>query len=76
MAKKKKQTLVITQTLVTDGKIILSNEELVELIRLKYPDFPAGKCTVGGVYGNGCDYEANDLKGIIVESTKSEKYDG
>lgn len=75
MAKKKSKP-VITQTLVTDGKIILSKEELVELIRMKYPEFPAGECTVGGVYGDSCDYEANDLRGIIVDSTKSEKYDG
>ena len=72
MAKKKKQTLVITQTLVTDGKINLSNEELVELIRLKYPDFPIGDCTVDGNYLD--DHYGNDsINEIVVQSTKSEK---
>ncbi len=72
---KKKPKLVITQTLVTDGKIILSKGELIELIQLKYPEFPTGSCTIGGVYGSSCEYEADDLNGITVETTKSEKYD-
>lgn len=71
---KKKQNLVITQTLVTDGKIILSKEELVELIRLKYPEFPVGNCIIDATYAS-CDYEANDLREIVISSTKSEKYE-
>lgn len=72
---KKKPKLIITQTLTTDGKINLSKAELVELIRMKYPDFPAGECTIDATYGS-CDYVADDLRRIVVSSTKSEKYDG
>ena len=72
MAKKPK--LVIAQTLITDGKIILSKEELVSLIRLRYPEFPIGNCRVDSTYGS-CDYAANDLGEIIVQSIKSENYE-
>ena len=72
---KKKPTLVITQTLVTEGKIILSKEELVELIRMKYPEFPIGDCTIDPSYDNRY-YDDADLIGVVIQSTKSEKYNG
>ena len=70
---KKKPSMVITQTLVTDSKITLSKEELVELIRMKYPEFPVGDCTIDVDYD---DYHESCLNEITVQSTKSEKYNG
>lgn len=74
MGKKKKQNgPEITQTLVTDGKISLSKEELVELIQLKYPQFPSGKCELSSYFENGISFEDDMIHGIIVEVTGSKK---
>lgn len=74
MGKKKKQTgPEITRTIVTDGKISLSKEELIELIQLKYPEFPSGDCDVSAYSIGNMPFEEDLVHGILVEVSSTEK---